>query len=362
MSLPSPIKALVLCGGKGTRLRPVTSTLPKHLLPIANRPILFYVLDHIAGAGIREVGIVISPGVGEEIRSAVGDGSPWDMKVEYIEQLHAGGIAHAVSCAQDYLQDSPFLLFLGDNFIQGGVAAFVKGFLAHRPDALILLKEVPDPRAFGVAQLDSQGRVLKLVEKPRKPLSNLALVGAYILSPAIHRAIDGLQPSRRGELEMTDAIQRLIDMGGRVEPHILQGWWLDTGKKEDLLLANRVALDEFLCGRIDGSVDNTLVCRKVDIGPNTHIENSQLLGPVSIAGDCTIRSSVIGPYVSVGARTLIEDAQLQDSIVLEGCHIHGVGPITNSVISRNCRVTRAKPKEGVSLFVGDNTEVALTGQ
>ncbi|MEK7848822.1 MAG: glucose-1-phosphate thymidylyltransferase, partial [Chloroflexota bacterium] len=299
---------------------------------------------------------------GEEIRGAVGDGSRWGMAVEYISQVHAGGIAHAVSCARNYLKDSSFLLFLGDNFIQSGVAAFVEEFSAHQPDALILLKEVADPRAFGVAQLDSQGRVVKLEEKPRRPLSNLALVGAYIFSPAIHRAIDGLEPSWRGELEITDAIQRLIEMGGRVESHILQGWWLDTGKKEDLLLANRVALDEFLCGRIDGTVDNTSVCRKVDIGPNTRIENSQLLGPVSIAGDCTIRNSVVGPYVSVGAGTLIEDAQIEHSIVLEGCRIHGVGPITNSVISRNCRVTRAKPTEGVSLFVGDNTEVALFGQ
>ncbi|MEE9202284.1 MAG: glucose-1-phosphate thymidylyltransferase [Dehalococcoidia bacterium] len=362
MSNSSHIKALVLCGGKGTRLRPVTSTLPKHLLPIANRPILFYVLDHISKAGITQVGIVISPGVGDEICSAVGNGSQWGIAVDYILQLQAGGLAHAVSCARDFLRDSPFLLFLGDNFIQGGVAPFVEEFISQRPDALILLKEVADPRAFGVAQLDDQGQVVKLVEKPRKPLSNLALVGAYILSPAIHRAIDGLKPSRRGELEITDAIQRLIDMGGQVHSHILQGWWLDTGNRDDLLLANRVALDEFLCGQIAGTVGNTSVCHTVDVGPNTHIENSQLQGPVSIAGDCTIRNSVIGPYVSVGTGTLIEDAQLRDSIVLEGCHIHGIGPITNSIISRNCRIIRASPKEGVSLFMGEHTELAITGQ
>lgn len=362
MSNSSHIKALVLCGGKGTRLRPLTTTLPKHLLPIANRPILFYVLDHIAEAGIKEVGIVISPGTGDEIRSAVGDGSRWGMAVDYIPQLQAGGIAHAVSCARGFLGHSPFLLFLGDNFIQGGVAAFVEEFLVHRPDALILLKEVDDPRAFGVAQLDGQGRVVKLVEKPREPLSNLALVGAYIFSPAIHRAIDGLQPSGRGELEITDAIQRLMDMGGRVHSHILQGWWLDTGERDDLLRANRVALDEFLCGQIDGTVGNTSVCSRVDVGPNARIENSQLQGPVSIARDCTIRNSVVGPYVSVGAGTLIEDAQLQDSIVLEGCHIRGIGPIISSIISRNCRVIRARPKEGMSLFMGDHTELAITGR
>jgi glucose-1-phosphate thymidylyltransferase len=216
-----------------------------------------------------------------------------------------------VSCARDFLGDSPFLLFLGDNFIQGGVSAFVAEFAANRPDALILLKEVADPRAFGVAQLDDLGRVVKLVEKPRKPISNLALVGAYIFSPAIHSAIDGLEPSWRGELEITDAIQRLIDMGGRVHSHSLRGWWLDTGNREDLLLANRVALDEFLCGQISGAVGNTSVCNTVDVGPNARIENSQLKGPVSIAEDCTIRNSVIGPYVSVGAGTLIEDAQLR---------------------------------------------------
>jgi glucose-1-phosphate thymidylyltransferase len=331
-------------------------------LPIANRPILFYVLDQIAKAGITQVGIVISPGVGDEIRSAVGDGSRWEMAVGYIPQMEAGGIAHAVSSARDFLGDSPFLLFLGDNFIQDGVAAFVEEFIAHRPDALILLKEVADPRAFGVAQLDDQGQVVKLVEKPREPLSNLAMVGAYILSPAIHRAIDGLEPSWRGELEITDAIQRLIDTGGRVHSHILRGWWLDTGSRDDLLRANRVALDEFLCGQIAGAVGNTSVCHRVDVGPNTHIENSQLQGPVSIAADCTIRNSVVGPYVSIGAGTLIEDAQLQNSIVLEGCHIQGIGPITNSIISRNCRIIQASPQEGISLFMGDHTELAITGQ
>ena len=358
---PSPhIKALVLCGGKGTRLRPVTNTRSKHLLPIANRPILFYVLDYIALAGITEVGIVISPGAGDEIRKAVGDGSRWGMTVDYIAQLEAKGLAHAVSCARGFLGEFSFLLFLGDNLIQGGVAGFVAEFASHRPDALIMLKEVADPRAFGVAQLDGRGRVTKLVEKPKQSLSNLALIGAYIFSPLIHQAIEGLEPSWRGELEITDAIQRLVITGGRVSSHILQGWWVDTGKKEDLLWANRVALDEFLCARMAGSVGGTSVCNKVDIGHNAHIQNSQLQGPVCIAEDCTIRNSVVGPYVSIGAGTCIEDSQLEDSVVMEGCHIHGVGPISSSIISRNCRVTGDGPQAPACLFMGDDTELSLT--
>jgi glucose-1-phosphate thymidylyltransferase len=282
------------------------------------------------------------------------------MTVDYIEQLEARGLAHAVSCAREFLGVSSFLLFLGDNLIQGGVADLVAEFASHRPDALILLKEVADPRAFGVAQLDGSGRVIKLVEKPKQPLSNLALTGAYVFSPTIHQGIEGLEPSWRGELEITDAIQHLANTGGRVSSHILQGWWLDTGKKEDLLLANRVALDEFLCASMAGSVSGTSVCDKVEIGHNAHIQDSQLQGPVSIAADCTIRNSVVGPYVSIGAGTFIEDSQLEDSIVMEGCHTHSVGPITSSIISRNCRITRTGPRAPVCLFMGDDTELSLT--
>ena len=352
---------MVLCGGRGTRLRPVTHTVAKHLLPIANKPILFYILEQISQAGIADIGIIISPETGDEIKDTVGDGSKWGVRLIYIVQSEPLGLAHAVTVARDFLGDSPFLMFLGDNLIDGGVREFVERFNTYSPDALILLKEVADPRAFGVAELNEKGEVVCLVEKPKEPKSNLALVGVYLFTPKIHKAIAKIKPSWRGELEITDAIQKLLEMGKQVRSHILQGWWLDTGNREDLLAANRVVLDNLVKRNIKGNIDSlSRVVGRVEIGQGTEIVASTIRGPTSIADDCRIKNSVVGPFTSIGARTVIEDSIVAHSVILENCRLYGIKHLVDSLIGRNTEVLIGEPEsKGMSLFVGDDARITL---
>jgi glucose-1-phosphate thymidylyltransferase len=357
----SHVKALILAGGKGTRLRPLTHTIAKHLLPVANKPILFYVIENIKEAGIDDIGIVVSPETGQELKNAVSNGQRWGVRITYILQSPPLGIAHAVKTAREFLGDSPFLLFLGDNLIKDGVKGLVEEFNATSPDALIVLKEVADPRAFGVAEVDDHKNVIRVEEKPKEPKSNLALVGAYIFKPLVHPIIDQLTPSWRGEYEITDAIQQLLVQKKNVRSHILQGWWLDTGKKEDLLEANHIILDEYLTHSIQGQVDDkSRIVGRVQIDPGSVIEGSHIRGPVSIAANCRIISSLIGPYTSIGADCVVENSSIDYSVIMNNSYLQNVSRLADSVIGRNTQVIqRENAFKAARLFIGDYARVEL---
>jgi len=356
------MKALILAAGKATRLRPLTHVLPKPILPLANKPILLHILEQIKEADITQIGIVVSPEMEPAIREVAGDGSSLNVQITYTTQSPQRGLAHAVQVSREFLGDSPFLMFLGDNVIEEGVARFVQEFKFAQPDALILLKQVPDPRAFGVAELDSSGRVVKLVEKPKEPKSNLAMVGGYFFTPGIHQAIEQIKPSWRNELEITDAIQTYLDMGKEIKSHILKGRWLDIGKLDDLLEANHFMLDTYIEPRNKGHVDaESRIEGKVFIAENTIIENSIIHGPVSIAESCRINSSIIGPSVSVGKECIVERSSLDNSLILDSCRIHYVRRLANSVIGRKAEVVGNKQNlNTLRLMLSDDARVELT--
>ncbi|MEU1511627.1 glucose-1-phosphate thymidylyltransferase [Streptomyces sp. NPDC005811] len=353
------MKALVLSGGAGTRLRPITHTSAKQLVPVANKAVLFYGLEAIAAAGVTEVGVIVGD-TADEIREAVGDGSRFGLAVTYIPQERPLGLAHAVMVARDFLGDDDFVMYLGDNFIVGGITDLVDEFRRTRPAAQILLTRVPDPRSFGVAELDADGQVVGLEEKPDRPKSDLALVGVYLFTPAIHAAVHTIRPSRRGELEITHAIQRLIDDGADVRSTIIKGYWKDTGNVVDMLEVNRTVL-EGLEPRIDGEVDEASeTVGRVVVEAGARIVNSRVVGPVVIGAGTEVRDSYVGPFTSVAENCRITDSELEFSIVLRDSSIDGVGRIENSLIGRHVEVT---PAPGVPsahrLVLGDHSKVQI---
>ncbi len=356
------MKGLILSGGKGTRMRPITHTAAKQLLPVANKPILFYGIEALKDAGIYDIGIIISPETGEDVKAAAGDGDRWGIRITYILQEQPLGLAHAVKTARGFLADAPFVMYLGDNLIKDGVAPLVDRFKGSKVDAFILLKEVTNPSAFGVAQLNGDWRILCLEEKPARPKSNLALVGVYLFNPNIHRAIDEIKPSRRGELEITDAIQRLIDTGHHVDSHVLTSWWLDTGKKDDMLEANRVVLDEMTDVCMDGQIDETTrLSGRVHVGKGTKLSHCTVRGPAVIGDNCVLEHSYVGPFTSIGDNAQVGHAEIEHSILRENCRIVDFhGRIEDSLIGANVELTRSHLKPvAYRLMIGDDSKVEV---
>jgi glucose-1-phosphate thymidylyltransferase len=356
------MKGLVLAGGSGTRLRPLTYTGAKQLVPVANRPILFYVIDNLVDAGIVDIGIILSPETGEEVRAAVGDGSRWGAKVTYILQAKPAGLAHAVKTARPYLGDDDFCMFLGDNLIGTKVRAAVEAFrAAPSMAASVMLKAVSDPTQFGIAEVDDEGNVISLVEKPKEPRGSLALVGIYLFRVAIFSAIERIRPSARGELEITDAISMLIELGHAVRFDRVQSWWLDTGKKDDLLLANDTVLDDWLVHDVKGSVDaESRISGRLRIDPGAHIIRSTIRGPVVIGARARIADAHIGPFTSIGDDVVIERASVEHSILLSGSQVRDIVRLEDSVIGRRVVVQPGSTRHGaLNLLVGDDCRVEL---
>jgi glucose-1-phosphate thymidylyltransferase len=358
------LKGLILSGGRGTRLRPITHTSAKQLVPVANKPVLFYGIEAMAAAGIEEVGIIIAPDTGDEIRAVAGDGSRFGLAITYLVQDEPLGLAHAVLTAEPFLGGDPFVMYLGDNLLQGGITDLVDAFREQGPDALILLTPVSDPENYGVAELSEEGagppRVIRLREKPSTPVGNLALVGVYMFTAAIHVAARAISPSARGELEITDAIQHLLDTGRRVDPHVVRGWWKDTGRLADMLEANRLVLDN-----IEADVKGQLVDSQIDgrvvVGAGALLERSTVRGPAIIGAGARVIDAYIGPYTAVGEGCLIQSAEVEHSIMLAGSSVRSLDArMESSLLGRNVAVDRGRRQPRAYRFmVGDNSEVSI---
>jgi glucose-1-phosphate thymidylyltransferase len=354
------LKGLILSGGAGTRLRPITHTSAKQLVPVANKPVLFYGIEALVDAGVTQIGIVIAPETGDEIRAAAGDGSQFGAEITYIVQDAPKGLAHAVLTAEEFLEGSPFVMYLGDNLLADGLRPLVASFREHEPDALILLTPVDDPEHYGVAELDGE-RIVRLVEKPKDPPSNLALVGVYLFQPAIFEAARALEPSWRGELEITEAIQSLIEDGHRVQSEVVSGWWKDTGQLADMLEANRLVLEEIET-RVEGEVDaSSRVEGRVVVEAGAHLSGSVVRGPAVIGAGARIEDAYVGPYTSIGENVRVVRSEVEHSIVLSGSVVEDLGTrMEASLLGREVKLTRSEgmPKT-LRMLVGDRSEIKL---
>jgi len=353
------MKGIILHGGAGTRLRPLTFSGPKQLIPVANKPVSQYVLEDLRDSGIKEVAIVLGETFPELVREHYGDGSKFGVTITYVYQGRPLGIAHAISLCKDFVGDDRFVVYLGDNILQNGIKSYLREFVNSGYDAMILLKEVEDPMRFGVAEFDKDGRLVRLVEKPKVPPSKYALVGVYFLTPVIFDMIGRLKPSWRGEYEITDALQMLINGGYRVGYRFVSGWWLDTGKKDDILYANALILDERVERRIDGEIINSKVEGRVTIERGAKVVNSVVRGPAIIGEDCYIENSFIGPYTSVGRSSKIINSNVEYSVIMEGAQIVGIDRLEESLIGRNAKVMKNSKRNVVRLHVGDYSEVEV---
>lgn len=354
------MKGLILSGGKGTRLRPITHTAAKQLVPVANKPILFYGIEALRDAGVVDIGIVVGY-TKNEIIEAVGDGSGWGVNITYIEQQEPLGLAHAVMISKEFIKDSDFVMYLGDNIIRDGINPLIFEFQQLRPTSMILLAEVSNPSQFGVAELQGN-KVIKLTEKPEHPNSNLALVGVYMFRKEIFQAVTEIIPSARGELEITDAIQWLIDKGYEVHPHVVRGWWKDTGKLEDMLEANRLILDGIEPTVNEGIVDDTSkIIGRVILQPGAQVVNSVIRGPAIIGKHSKIVNSYVGPFSAVYFGVTIENSEIAHSIVLENSIIKNmVYRIEDSLIGKNVCICKSQGKpKALRFMVGDQSMVQL---
>jgi glucose-1-phosphate thymidylyltransferase len=353
------MKGLILSGGRGTRLRPLTHTSAKQLVPVANKPVLFYAVESIVAAGIRDIGIVVGD-TRMEVKAAVGDGSRFGARITYIEQDAPRGLAHAVLISEEFLRGEPFVMYLGDNLIANGITSLVEEYRRIGCNSQILLARVPNPSAFGVAEL-SDGRVVRLVEKPSNPRSDLALVGVYMFDDTVFEAVQAIRPSERNELEITDAIQWLVDHGRSVHPHLVTGWWKDTGKVEDMLEANRIILDTFTARLPESLDEGSRVEGKVVLEEGVVLRGAVVRGPAVIGRNAVIENAFVGPYTSIGAETRISNCEIENSIVWEQCEIRDIPVrIADSLIGKGVKIHRGQIRPRVHRFlVGDNSEIGI---